>query len=149
MTRPRGEIGLGQIFVAFLAIGATSFGGSVIAYLRNSIVVRRGWVDDQTFIELMTISQTLPGLKAANMAILIGDRLSGTLGAMAAMAGVCLPGALLMGAVGVVYQVERDRPLVEAALEGVAPAAVGLILATALDLGRKSFSRLDDFAFIV
>lgn len=141
--------GVGQIFLAFLLIGATSFGGGVMAYLRSSLVVKHRWVDDETFVELLTITQALPGLKATNMAILAGDRLRGTLGALAAIAGVCLPGAVLMYFVGVVYQVERQRPLLEAALDGVGAAAVGLILATTVELGRKSLTRLDDLAFVL
>src|SRR5881394_3370013 len=129
-----------QLFGAFLLIGATSFGGGVIAHLRSSIVVNRRWTDEETFIELLTISQTLPGLKAVNLAMLLGDRLRGTLGAVVAIAGVSLPGALLMYVVGVMYQVERERPYV--------PAAVGLILATTVQLWRSSFARIDDFIFI-
>lgn len=137
-----------QLFSAFLLIGATSFGGGVIAHLRSSIVVNHRWADDDTFIELLTISQTLPGLKAVNLAMLLGDRLRGTVGAIVAIAGICLPGALLMYLVGVMYHIERDRTLMKAALQGVAPAAVGLILATTLKLGRTSFSRVDDVIFV-
>ena len=137
-----------ELFSAFLLIGATSFGGGVIAHLRSSLVVKHRWTDDETFVEMLTISQTLPGLKAVNLAMLLGDRLRGTLGAVIAVAGICLPGAALMYAVGVMYHIERDRRLVVAALEGVAPAAVGLILATTVSLGRKSFARLDDFVFV-
>src|SRR5215471_13912571 len=90
--RPR----LHQIFLAFLEIGATSFGGGVVAHLRNTIVAKRRWTDDATFVELLTISQTLPGLNTANMAMLLGDRLAGPRGAVAALAGLCLPGAALM-----------------------------------------------------
>ena len=139
---------LAKIFGAFFVIGATSFGGGVIAHLRSHIVVRRGWTDDKTFIELLTISQTLPGLKAANLAMLLGDRLAGSAGAVAAVAGICVPGAALMYTVGVMYQVERERPLVEAALTGVAPAAVGLILATTAKLGRASLSGVADLLFV-
>ena len=53
-----------QIFREFLLIGATSFGGGVVAYLRNGLVTRRQWLDDKEFVELLSISQTLPGLNA-------------------------------------------------------------------------------------
>jgi chromate transporter len=139
--------GVGQIFLAFLSIGATSFGGGVMAYLRSSTVEKHRWLDDRTFVELMVISQVIPGLKAVNLAVLIGDRLRGTAGALAALLGICLPGAVLMYVVGIVYQVERDRPLLDAALEGVAPAAVGLLLATVVELGRKSLAHIDDVVF--
>ena len=145
----RQHIGLGQIFAAFFIVGATSFGGGIVGYLRSSLVVKHGWVDDTTFVELLGISQTLPGLNATNMAVLVGNRLRGTLGAVAALIGVCLPGAVLMAVVGVAFQIERDRRLVEAALKGVAAAAAGLLLVTALQLGRTSLSRIDDVIFLL
>jgi chromate transporter len=141
--------GVSQIFGAFLLIGITSVGGGVVAHVRNRLVARRQWLDDQTFVELLGICQSLPGLIATNMAILIGDRLRGTAGAFAAIGGICLPGATLMYIVGVVYRIERDRPLLEAGLEGVAAAAVGLILATTLQLGRRSLSRVADLVFVL
>ena len=91
-----------QIFVEFLLIGATSFGGGVVAYLRNGLVTKRGWLDDKAFVELLAISQSLPGLNSTNMAILVGDRLRGIAGSIAGIIGMCLPGGLLMYAVGVV-----------------------------------------------
>jgi chromate transporter len=144
----RRDVGIGRTFSAFLLIGSTSFGGGIIAHLRSILVLRRQWIDDRTFLELLAISQSLPGLNAANMAILIGDRLSGAAGAVAAIAGMCLPGAALMYIVGVIYHAGRERPLLQAALQGVAPAAVGLILATTLRLGRRSLSDVADFVFV-
>lgn len=141
-------VSIGRIFVEFLVIGATSFGGGVVAYLRNSLVTKRRWLDDKQFVELLSISQTLPGLNATNMAILVGDRLRGAWGALVAICGVCLPGALLMYAVSLVYRVHGDRALATAALKGVAAAAVGLILATTVQLGRKSLAHRYDLVFV-
>lgn len=142
------DVTLGEIFRTFLLIGATSFGGGVVAYLRSSLVTKHGWLDDEKFVELLSISQTLPGLNATNMAVLVGDRLRGGPGAIAAICGVCLPGALLMYAVGIVYHVHGDRPLVTAMLRGVAAAAVGLILATTVQLGRRSLHHIYDLVFV-
>ena len=61
------------------------------------------WLDDVTFVELLSISQSLPGLNATNMAILVGQRLAGRPGATLAILGMCLPGAILMFAVGIIY----------------------------------------------
>ncbi len=58
----------------------------------QQLVAKNKWIDDAEFLELMSISNTLPGLNATNMSILAGDRLRGTLGAIAAMLGMCLPG---------------------------------------------------------
>ena len=147
-TAPR-EVSILEIFTAFLLVGATSFGGGVVAYLRNSLVAKHKWVDDKTFVELLGISQTLPGLNATNMAVLVGDRLRGAAGAISAICGICLPGAAIMYAVALAYHVRGDRPLVTAALKGVAAAAVGLILATTVQLGRKSLSHVYDLVFVV
>jgi chromate transporter len=138
-----------QIFLEFLLIGATSFGGGVVAYLRSGLVEKRGWLDDRSFVELLAISQSLPGLNSTNMAILVGDRLTGGRGALAAIAGICLPGGILMYVVGMLYREHGDHPLATAALKGVAAAAVGLILSTAVQLGKKSLGHAADAAFVV
>ena len=143
------EVSIFEIFIAFLTIGATSFGGGVVAYLRSSLVAKHEWIDDKTFVELLGISQTLPGLNATNMAVLVGDRLRGLRGSAAAILGMCLPGAVLMYIVGIVYRIHGDRPLATAALKGVAAAAVGLLLATVLQLGRKSLAHSSDIIFVV
>src|SRR6478735_8010550 len=97
---PAEPVSLWRIFWAFLLIGGTSVGGGVIAYLRNSLVEKHGWVDDRTFVRLLSISQSLPGLNVTNMSILAGDRLRGGLGAIVATVAICLPGGLLMFGVG-------------------------------------------------
>jgi len=140
---------VGQIFLAFLLIGATSFGGGVVAYLRSSLVGKHEWIDDPTFVELLAISQTLPGLNATNMAVLVGDRLRGVFGSVAATVGICLPGALYMYVAGVMYHSHGDRPMTTAVLRGVVAGAVGLILATVVQLGRKSLSGTADLVLFV
>jgi chromate transporter len=115
------------IFLTFLQIGATSFGGGVVAYLRDALVRKKRWFDDVEFLEMTSISNTLPGLNATNMAILAGDRLSGWLGAVAALLGMCLP----------------------AALRGVAAAATGLIAATWWNIGKKSLHGFYDAFFVM
>ena len=139
---------LGQIFRAFLVIGATSFGGGVMAYLRSSLVDKRRWIDDATFVQMLAMSQSLPGLNSTNMAVLVGDRLRGTMGAAAAIAGLCLPGGLMMLAIGMVHRQHGARPEATAMLHGVAAAAVGLVAAVALQIGRKVLTRVDDLVFI-
>jgi len=141
-------VSIGQIFLEFLIIGATSFGG-VVPYLRGSLVTKRHWVDDKEFVEMLSISQSLPGLNATNMAILVGDKLRGALGSVAAILGICLPGGLLMYLVGIFYRAHGDHVWVTAGLKGVAAAAVGLILATVVQLSKKSLDQRFDFVFVV
>src|SRR5262245_9560588 len=145
---PAGIASVGEIFLAFLLIGATSFGGGVLAYLRSSLVDKHRWVDDPTFVELLSISQSLPGLNSTNVAILVGDRLRGGAGALAAFAGICLPGGLIMFGVGMAYGAHAHRGFAAAILHGVAAAAVGLVSAVTVQLGRKSLESLGDLVFV-
>jgi chromate transporter len=138
---------IGQIFLEFLIIGATSFGG-VVPYLRGSLVNKRHWVDDKEFVEMLSISQSLPGLNATNMAILVGEKLHGALGSIVAILGICMPGAALMYVVGMFYRMHGDHVWVTAALKGVAAAAVGLILSTVVGLSEKSLAQKFDFVFM-
>jgi chromate transporter len=145
---PPVQVTLGEIFRAFLLIGATSFGGGVMAYLRSSLVDKHGWIDDPTFVQMLAMSQSLPGLNSTNMAVLAGDRLRGTPGATAAIVGVCLPGGLIMFVIGMLHSAHGDRPLVTAMLHGVAAAAVGLVAAVSVQIGRKVLTRMDDLVFV-
>jgi len=140
-------VSIGQIFIEFLIIGATSFGG-VVPYLRAALVTKRRWLDDREFVELLSISQSLPGLNATNMAILVGQKLRGIVGSLVAILGICLPGGLLMFAVGIIYRDHGDHAWSTAALKGVAAAAVGLVLSTVVQLSRKSLAGNMDFIFI-
>ena len=137
-----------DVFLQFLIIGATSFGG-VVPYLRENLVTKNHWVDDKEFVELLSISQSLPGLNATNMAVLLGDRLKGWMGAIAGIVGVCLPGAAIMLIVGMIYRVHGDHSFVTAILKGVAAAAAGLLLATVIQLGKKSLSHQFDLVFVL
>ena len=136
-----------EIFLAFLTIGATSFGG-VVPYLRDGLVTKRRWIDDKEFVEMLSISQSLPGLNATNMAILVGQKLHGVLGAIAGILGMCLPGGALMYASGVFYRLHGDHVWSTAALKGVAAAAVGLILYTVVNLSQTALSDRFDFVFM-
>jgi chromate transporter len=138
-----------ELFLTFLTIGAISFGGGVVAYLRNALVRSKKWLDDGAFLELMSISNTLPGLNATNMAILAGDRLGGTFGAILAMFGMCLPAFVIMTLAGVVYGSHVERPLVDAALRGVAAAATGVIASTWFQIGKKSLKGFYDALFVI
>jgi len=138
-----------EIFLEFFRIGATSFGGGVVAYLRDTLVRKKKWFDDVEFLELMSISNTLPGLNATNLAILAGDRLGGPLGSTGAMLGMCLPAFAFMTLAGVLYSNAHARPLASAALRGVAAAATGLLAATWFQIGKKSLKGFYDAFFVL
>ena len=148
LAAPSDRVTLYRIFAAFLAIGATSIGGGLVAYLRRALVTKLGWVDDPTFVQMLSISEALPGLNGTNIAILAGDRLRGARGAVVAISGICLPGALIMVAAAIAYRSQGDHPVVAAMLATIAAAAVGLSFSVTLQLGQNLLKRLSDVVFV-
>lgn len=142
-------VSLGRIFGTFLKAGLISFGGGAVAYQREYIVSANRWFDDESFLDALEISQALPGLNSVNLSVIVGDKLAGTLGALAAVLGFVLPGAIVIMASGVVWGGQQRNPNVRYFLIGVAAAAVGLLSTVALRLGHKQFVNPLDLGIIL
>ena len=137
------------LFRIFLLAGGLSFGGGAVAYLREYLVREEGWLDDEGFLGAMEISETLPGLNAVNMAIIMGDNLRGLAGAVVSVIGMLLPGGIVVMVLGILYQSNHSNPDVKRFLLGIAAAAVGLLSAVTLQIGRRQFRQLPDIAIIL
>ena len=151
MSEPRGTAPPSLLRVArvFGVLGTTSFGGGVVAYLRAALVEKEGWFDDKEFVRLLELSQTLPGLNAVNLAVLAGDGVRGAPGAVVAGLAMTLPGVAFVLTLGAFYAPYANAPWMTALLGGAAAAAVGLLLATALRLGRAQFRKPLDLAILL
>jgi chromate transporter len=103
-------------------------------WLRRALVQQKRWIDDGDFVELLGMSQILPGPVAFNLTLMLGHRLGGYRGAFAAGAGLVLPPFVLIVALGIAYGYAGALPLVQAALRGMGFVATGLVLANALGL---------------
>jgi chromate transporter len=95
-TGPRG--GWPEVLQVFLRLGLTSFGGPVahLGYFREELVVRRRWLDDRTYADLVALCQFLPGPASSQAGIAIGLSRAGFPGAIAAWAGFTLPSAIAL-----------------------------------------------------
>lgn len=129
------KVPLRDLFLAFLGIGFTAFGGGGNAQLYSVIVRKRGWLNEREFLETTALCRILPGPVFANAAAHLGMRLGGVQGGLLALLGVLLPGALLMVLLTFAYFRFGAMPgsVAEQVLNGVAAAAIGLILATFLE----------------
>ena len=90
------------VFLAFLALGLTSFGGPVahIGYFREAFVTRRRWMDERGYADLVALCQMLPGPTSSQVGIGIGLTKAGLVGAVAAWVGFTAPSAILLIALG-------------------------------------------------
>jgi chromate transporter len=146
---PPARVSLGSIFSTFFVIGATSFGGGMVAYLREMLVSRRRWLDDESFITALEIGQTLPGLNSTNISIIVGDSLRGVPGAVAAFLGIILPGTVVLLTIGVLYGLQSESPAFTAVLDGAGAAAVGLLVAVTLQLARREVTGVVDVLLVL
>jgi chromate transporter len=146
---PPAAVSLGRLFNVFLYIGATSFGGGVVAYLRDHLVQRQRWLTDDQFLAALEIGETVPGLISTNVSVIVGSRLRGVRGSVAATIGMTLPGAIAVFVLGLLYARFRSNPEVKAVLTGVSAAAVGLILAVTLQIGRREVTKWLDLAILI
>lgn len=143
--KPR-PITLASILSAFGIIGLTSFGGGRPAYFRHEFVAKRRWLDDEQFLEGLTISQIVPGPNIANLSVYLGQRFRGAMGSLIAVSGVVLPGALMILLLAIFYFSHDTVPHLDAVFKGVGAAAVGLSLATGLQVGRRGLHGVQDIA---
>ena len=124
--------GLGAIFLAFLRLGCTSFGGGTAGWLYRDIVLRRRWLDDPTFLANLTVGQALPGSNGIKLTVLIGQHLHGVAGASVALFGLLAGPFVIVLALAGLYSGLTGQKTVHDMLDGVAAAVVGLTFATGL-----------------
>jgi chromate transporter len=120
-----------------------------VAYQRDYVVSANRWLDDDSFLDVLELSQALPGLNSVNLSVIVGDKLAGIPGAVAAAVGFLLPGAMVVMMMGVAWGAQRHNPNVRFFLIGVAAAAVGLLSTVTLRLGHKQFVNPLDLAVIL
>lgn len=125
-----------QIFTTYLRIGLIGFGG-VNAWARRTLVEEKRWLTDQDYAEVLGLGQALPGPNALNVAIFLGERWRGAIGALAAPLGLFGgPLAVLIG-LAILHDRFGELPLVKAVLAGTAAAAAGMVIGTALKMTQK------------
>src|SRR5579864_7708303 len=88
----------GEVLMAFLKLGVTSFGGPIahIGYFRDEFVVRRHWLDDDAYVDLVALCQFLPGPASSQVGFSLGLMRGGYLGGLAAWLGFTLPSAVAL-----------------------------------------------------
>ncbi len=128
-----------ELFIAFLKLGLFTVGGgyAMIPQMQQLACEDHRWLTEDEVVDCIAVSQSLPGIIAINMATYIGRKVGGTAGAVCATVGVVIPSfviitlaVLILGAIG-------DNPWIAGAFLGVKAAVCGLILVSAVRLGRQ------------
>jgi chromate transporter len=125
--KERGSVG--EVFTAFLRLGLTSFGGPVahLGYYRQELVIRRRWLDEATFADLVALCQFLPGPASSQVGFSLGVlRGNGLLGGLAAWFAFTMPSALIMFAFAAAAA-GFTGPVAEGFLHGLKLVAVAVV----------------------
>lgn len=133
---------LRQLFSTFFKIGAFTFGGgwAMISIIEREIVDKRHWIDRTDFLDLLAVAQAMPGILAVNISVVIGDKLRGLRGSIAAAIGTIMPSFLIILAIAIFLTPETitSNPTLTAIFKGIRPAVVALIVAPVISSAKAS-----------
>jgi chromate transporter len=122
----------------FSKIGLSSFGGGVSVWIHRALVERRGWLGESEFSAALALARIMPGVNIINLAVLIGHRLMGLAGAVAAVMGLLAGPSLVVIGLAILYRQLAGLIILDTLLHGMAASAAGLLIG----MGLKSGSRI-------
>jgi len=129
---------LRDLFLTFMRLGATAFGGpAMLPVVRAMVVERKGWMDEATFRSGVALCQAVPGATVMQVASYVGLRLRGTPGMLAGFFGFTLPAFLMITALSAMYWKNHELPAVMAAFIGLKAVTVALMVSGLLDFGKR------------
>lgn len=131
---------LGELARLFTRLGFTAFGGPAahIAMMHDEVVVRRKWLDEQHFLDMIGATNLVPGPNSTEMAIHVGSERAGWRGLLIAGACFILPAALIVGVLAWAYVEYGNTPQGEALMYGIKPVIIAIVLQALLRLGRAA-----------
>lgn len=131
---------LWEVIGLFFKLGATAFGGPAahIALMRDEIVRRRRWVDDQHFLDLLGATNLIPGPNSTEMAIHLGYVRAGWPGLIAAGVSFIAPAMVIVLALAWAYATYGTTPEADGLLYGIKPVVIAIVAQALWELGRKA-----------
>lgn len=129
-----------DLFVTWFKIGLFTFGGGfAMLPLIEKEVVEKEWATREEILDIMAISQSVPGAIAINTALYLGKRMSGFVGALVAAVGVIAPSVIIILVIAIYFVQFQENIYIEKAFSGIRAAIAGLISATAIRVARVNF----------
>ncbi len=131
---------LRELALVFLKLGTIAFGGPAahIAMINDEVVKRRRWLSEQKLLDLLGVTNLIPGPNSTELAIHIGLERAGGLGLLVAGACFILPAMLIVWALAAVYVRYQTLPEVSWLLYGIKPVIIAVILQALWTLGKKA-----------
>ena len=130
-----------KLYLAFLKIGTFSFGGgyAMLPFIQKEIVEKNNWISGTEFTDIIGISQMTPGPVAINSATFVGYKISGVIGSIVATLGVITTSFILVVIINRILDKFKEFKMVQAALLGMKPALIALIIYAFWDLAIDAY----------
>ena len=131
-----------RLFSTFFKIGAFTFGGgwAMISIIEREVVDKNKWIERNDFLDLLAVSQALPGILAVNIATSVGDKIKGFKGSVTASAGTILPSFILILLIAIFLTPDmiKNNVVISSIFMGIRPAVVALIVAPVITSARSA-----------
>ena len=129
------EISLLELFFIFFYIGTFTIGGGLVAIsMMKQLIVDRGLMDAETFVNMVAVSESTPGPIGINMATYIGNKFYGIPGGIVTTAGQVLPSLIFILIIAKLFAKFHEKPVVNSAFLTLRPATAGLVLIATLQI---------------
>jgi chromate transporter len=131
---------LWALFITFFKIGGFTFGGgyAMIPLIEREMVEGKGWINREDIVDILAVSQSLPGAIAINSATFIGYKIAGIPGAISATLGVILPSVIVITVIASIFVAFKENMIVQKVFAGIRSAVVALIAVAAWNIGKSS-----------
>lgn len=125
-----------ELLLSFFQIGLFSFGGGYAALplIEQELINVQGWITNQQFIDILTLSEMTPGPIAINAATFSGNQIAGIMGGIVATVGVTLPSVIIVQLLAYFYFKYKNITMVQGIIQGLRPAVVALIASAGLTI---------------
>jgi chromate transporter len=145
------QVSLLSLFLMFLKIGSTAFGGfmALISVVQNYVVDRKKLVSHELMMDGISLATILPGPVAVNVVAYTGYQIRGLAGALVCTTAVIIPAFILITSLSYVYFTWGAIPSVTHIFNGFMPAVAAIILSAAINMGKKSLSSGDEYAMAI
>ena len=138
-----------QLFSTFFKIGAFTFGGgwAMISIIEREIVDKHKWIEREDFLNLLAVSQALPGILAVNIATSVGEKIKGFKGSAVAATGTILPSFILILLIAIFLTPDmiKNNRVISSIFMGIRPAVVALIVAPVITSAKAAKLNLKTF----
>ena len=129
-----------QLFFTFAKIGTFTIGGgyAMLPLIQKEVVDKKHWITQTDFMDMIAISQSLPGVFAVNISILVGHKLKGNTGSIVATLGSVLPAFFIMLLIAMFFRHFNENVYVNKIFKAIRPAVVALIVIPVFSLAKDA-----------